>query len=150
MGPFGVSSIFKVSLCIRWMTLIDRNGDSEFLDCWNNGIKGCLHTKKIVWEQGLGAGITFNWVIWLKTRVGQKGKLAMKSLQFWHELLQISTRICLAEPQWKMSKGFEPGSAEQNPNEKCQRDLLGAQARTHGCSYSFETLHSREQCKGVS
>ena len=71
-GPFGVFAIFKVSLCIRWSTLTDRNGQSDFLDCWNSGIKGCLNIKKIIWEQVLGAGMTFHWIIWLKTRADQK------------------------------------------------------------------------------
>ena len=48
-GPFGVFGIFKVSLCIRWSTLMDRNGGSDFLDCWNCGIKGCLNIKEIIW-----------------------------------------------------------------------------------------------------
>ena len=71
-GLFGVFAIFKFSLCICLSTLTDRNGQSDFLDCWNSGIKGCLNIKKIIWEQVLGAGVTFHWVIWLKTRAGQK------------------------------------------------------------------------------
>lgn len=71
-GPFGVLVIFKVSQCIRLSTLTDINGQSDFHDCWNSGIKGCLNIKKIIWEQVLGAGVTFHWVIWLKTKAGQK------------------------------------------------------------------------------
>ena len=71
-GPFGVFAIFKVSLCIRWSTLTNRNGGLDFLDCWNSCIIGCLNIKKVIWEQVLGADMTFHWVIWLKTRAGQK------------------------------------------------------------------------------
>ena len=59
-GPFGVFAIFKVSLCIRWSTLTDRNGQSDFLDCWNSGIKECLNIKKSIWQQVLGIGMTFH------------------------------------------------------------------------------------------
>ena len=57
---------------IHWSTLTDRNGGSDFLDCWNSGIKGFLNIKKIILEQVLGVDMTFHWVIWLKSRAGQK------------------------------------------------------------------------------
>ena len=64
--------IFKVSLWICWSTLKDRNGGSDFLGIWNCGIKGCLNIKKRYLETKFGVGMTFHWVIWLKTRAGQK------------------------------------------------------------------------------
>ena len=52
-----------------------------------------------------------------------------------------------------MSKGFEPGSAEQNPNEKCQRDLLGAQARTMAVAialkHSIQESNAKELARTV-
>ena len=71
-GPFGVFVIFKVSLRTCWSTLTDRNEGSDFLDFWKSCIIGCLNIKKNIWEQVLGAGMTFYWVKWLKTRAGQK------------------------------------------------------------------------------
>ena len=58
-GLFGVFAIFKVSKCISWWTLLDRDGGSDFLDCWNSGIKGCLYITRIIWEQVLSVGMTW-------------------------------------------------------------------------------------------
>ena len=47
-----------------------QNGRSDILDCWNSGTKGCLNIKNLICEQVFDGGMTFHWVIWLKSRAG--------------------------------------------------------------------------------
>ena len=85
----------KVSLCKGWWTLTDRNKGSNFLDCWNSGIKRCLNIKKIIWEQFFDVGMTFQWFKWLQTRVGQKDPPAdnVISQPRWNRVMRSSQTV---------------------------------------------------------
>ena len=69
---FDLFLICEVFIHRQRLTLMDRNGGSDFLDCWNSGTKGCLNIKNLIWEQVFDGGMAFHLVIWLKSRAGQK------------------------------------------------------------------------------
>ena len=71
-GPFGVFPIFDVLIHRQWSTLTDRNGGSDYFECWNRGTKRCLNIKNLMWEQVLDVCTTFHWIVRLKSRAGQK------------------------------------------------------------------------------